>query len=175
MNILFAAAEAHPFIKTGGLADVIGALPKALRQAGCDVRIILPKYAGIPDTYKKSLRPVAVKQVAVGWRNQYCGIEELTLDGIKVYFIDNEYYFGRDGIYGYMDDGERFSFFNRAILEMLPELNFRPDILHCHDWHTAMVPLLLNADYRHLPFYSDIRTVFTIHNLLYQGIFRMRS
>ncbi|MGW9530157.1 glycogen synthase GlgA [Paenibacillus terrae] len=171
MNILFAAAEAHPFIKTGGLADVIGALPKALRQAGCDVRIILPKYAGIPDTYKESLRPVTVKHVAVGWRDQYCGVEELTLDGIKVYFIDNEYYFGRDGIYGYMDDGERFSFFNRAILEVLPNLNFQPDILHCHDWHTAMVPLLLNANYRHLPFYSDIRTVFTIHNLLYQGDF----
>ncbi|EHS55680.1 glycogen synthase GlgA [Paenibacillus sp. Aloe-11] len=171
MNILFAAAEAHPFIKTGGLADVIGALPKALRQAGCDVRIILPKYAGIPDTYKSSLRPVTIKHVPVGWREQYCGVEELTLDGIKVYFIDNEYYFGREGVYGYMDDGERFSFFNRAVLEILPDLDFRPDILHCHDWHTAMVPLLLHADYRHLPFYSEIRTVFTIHNLLYQGDF----
>ncbi|MDP4098659.1 glycogen synthase GlgA [Paenibacillus sp. P96] len=171
MNILFAAAEVHPFIKTGGLADVIGALPKALLKAGNDVRVILPKYSGIPESYQKNMKQVALKQVQMGWRNQYCGIEQLTLDGVKVYFVDNEYYFARDGIYGYMDDGERFSFLNKAILDVLPDLGFKPDILHCHDWHTAMIPLLLRDQYGHHDFYQGIRTVFTIHNLLYQGEF----
>jgi starch synthase len=171
MKVLFAAAEAHPFIKTGGLADVIGALPKALKGAGVDVRVILPKYKGIPEQFRSQMEPVAVLDVPVGWRNQYCGIEQIVYDGIPVYFVDNEYYFGRDGIYGYMDDGERFAFFNRAVLECLPSINFQPDVLHCHDWHAAVVPLLLKAHYRHIPFYSNMRTVFTIHNLLYQGVF----
>lgn len=171
MNILFAAAEAHPFIKTGGLADVMGALPKALFKAGNDVRVILPKYAGIAEQYKESMKLTLVKRVQIGWRNQYCGIEQLTLDGIKFYFVDNEYYFAREGIYGYMDDGERFSFLNRAILEILPMLDFKPDILHCHDWHTAMIPLLLRDQYSYQEFYQGIKTVFTIHNLLYQGEF----
>ncbi|MFB5675730.1 glycogen synthase GlgA [Paenibacillus terreus] len=171
MNILFAAAEVHPFIKTGGLADVLGALPKALLKTGSDVRVILPKYAGIAEQYKRSMKPVMEKRVQIGWRNQFCGIEQLTLDGVKFYFVDNEYYFGREGIYGYMDDGERFSFLNRAVLEVLPELDFKPDILHCHDWHTAMIPLLLRDQYSHQEFYQGIKTVFTIHNLLYQGDF----
>lgn len=171
MKVLFAAAEAHPFIKTGGLADVIGALPKALKAAGVDVRVILPKYRGIPEKYASQMEHIAVVDVPVGWRNQYCGIERIIHDGIPVYFIDNEYYFGRDGIYGYMDDGERFAFYNRAVLHCLPEIGFQPDVLHCHDWHAAVIPLLLNAHYRHDPFYSKMRTVFTIHNLLYQGVF----
>lgn len=171
MKVLFAAAEAHPFIKTGGLADVIGALPKALKGAGVDVRVILPKYKGIPEAYTAELEHVAVVDVPVGWRNQYCGIERLVYDGIPIYFIDNEYYFGRDGIYGYMDDGERFAFYNRAVLECLPAIGFQPDVLHCHDWHAAVIPLLLKAHYRHDEFYSGMRTVFTIHNLLYQGVF----
>ncbi|MNH97891.1 Glycogen synthase [compost metagenome] len=171
MKVLFAAAEAHPFVKTGGLADVIGALPKALKGVGVDVRVILPKYKGIPEKFVSQMEHVAALSVPVGWRNQYCGIERIIYDGIPVYFIDNEYYFGRDGIYGYMDDGERFSFFNRAVLECLETLDFQPDVLHCHDWHAAVIPMLLQAHYRHNPFYSEIRTVFTIHNLLYQGVF----
>lgn len=172
MKVLFAAAEAHPFIKTGGLADVIGALPKALKSAGVDVRVILPKYRGISEKFKSQMEPVAVVDVPVGWRSQYCGIERIVLDGIPIYFIDNEYYFGgRDGIYGYMDDGERFAFYNRAVLECLPAIGFQPDVLHCHDWHAAVIPMLLQGHYRHDPFYAEMRTVFTIHNLLYQGVF----
>ncbi|MNB82813.1 Glycogen synthase [compost metagenome] len=171
MKCLFAAAEAHPFVKTGGLADVIGALPKALKGAGVDVRVILPKYKGIPEAYTAQMEHVAVVDVPVGWRSQYCGIERIIFEGIPVYFIDNEYYFGRDGIYGYMDDGERFAFYNRAVLECLPAIDFQPDVLHCHDWHAAVIPMLLKAHYRHLEFYSGMRTVFTIHNLLYQGVF----
>ncbi|MBP1999835.1 starch synthase [Paenibacillus shirakamiensis] len=171
MKILFAAAEAIPFIKTGGLADVIGALPKALLKAGHDVRIVIPKYKMIPESFKNQLKPVDIIQVPLGWRSQYCGIEVLTYEGIPVYFVDNEYYFGRDGIYGYGDDAERFAFLNRAVLEMLPYINFQPDVIHCHDWHTSLIPVLMKHHYLHNPFYQSIRTVFTVHNLLYQGIF----
>lgn len=171
MKVLFAAAEAHPFIKTGGLADVIGALPKALKAAGVDVRVILPKYRGILEKFTSKMEHLTEVYVPIGWRNQYCGIEQMVYDGIPVYFIDNEYYFGRDGIYGYMDDGERFAFYNRAVLECLPAIDFQPDVLHCHDWHAAVIPMLLQGHYRHNPFYSEMRSVFTIHNLLYQGVF----
>jgi starch synthase len=171
MKVLFAAAEAHPFIKTGGLADVIGALPKALKGAGVDVRVILPKYRGIPEKFTSKMEHLTEVYVPIGWRNQYCGIEHMVYDGIPVYFIDNEYYFGRDGIYGYMDDGERFAFYNRAVLECLPAIDFQPDVLHCHDWHAAVIPMLLQGHYRHNPFYREMRSVFTIHNLLYQGVF----
>ncbi|WP_339314514.1 glycogen synthase GlgA [Paenibacillus sp. FSL R10-2734] len=171
MKVLFAAAEAHPFVKTGGLADVIGALPKALKGAGVDVRVILPKYRGIPEKFTSNMEHLTEVYVPIGWRSQYCGIERMVYDGIPVYFIDNEYYFGRDGIYGYMDDGERFAFYNRAVLECLPAIDFQPDVLHCHDWHAAVIPMLLHGHYRHNPFYSEMRSVFTIHNLLYQGVF----
>lgn len=172
MNVLFAAAEGHPFIKTGGLADVIGALPQALRKNGVDVRVVIPKYKGIPDRYLEKMEPVTVTDVYVGWRKQYCGVERLVHNGVTFYFIDNEYYFGRDGIYGYTDDGERFAFFNRAVLEVIPMLeDFQPDVIHCHDWHAAMIPLIKKAHYDHLAAYRSIKTVFTIHNLLYQGIF----
>ncbi|OAB25398.1 starch synthase [Paenibacillus macquariensis subsp. defensor] len=171
MKVLFAAAESTPFIKTGGLADVIGALPKELLNSGMDVRVILPKYRGIAQQYRDAMEHVGEVYIQLGWRRQYCGIERIIHEGIPIYFIDNEYYFGRDNVYGYMDDGERFSFFNKAILQVIHELDFQPDVLHCHDWHTAMIPLLLEADYRNDPFYAKMRTVFTIHNLLYQGIF----
>lgn len=171
MKVLFAAAESVPFIKTGGLADVIGALPKALQSSGVDVRVILPKYHGIAQEYRDAMTHIGEVYVQVGWRRQYCGIERIIHEGIPIYFVDNEYYFGRDGVYGYMDDGERFAFFNRAVLEVIRAVDFQADVLHCHDWHTAMIPLLLEAHYRHDPFYSNIRTVFTIHNLLYQGVF----
>lgn len=171
LKLLFAASECGPYIKTGGLADVIAALPKSLRGMGEDIRVVLPKYRGIPEEYRERMEHVGETRVRVGWREQYCGIESLAEDGVTIYFVDNEYYFGRDGIYGYMDDGERFSFFNRAVLEVLPVIGFQPDVLHCHDWHTAMIPLLLEDVYRHDPFYAGIRTVFTIHNLLYQGVY----
>ncbi|EHB64608.1 glycogen synthase GlgA [Paenibacillus lactis] len=171
MKLLYAASECGPFIKTGGLADVIAALPKALRSLGTDIRVVLPKYKDIPGEYRERMTHLGETRVQVGWRQQYCGIESLVEDGVTIYFIDNEYYFGRDGIYGYMDDGERFAYFNRAVLDMLPVIDYQPDVLHCHDWHTAMIPLLLEDVYRHDPFYSGIKTVFTIHNLLYQGVF----
>ncbi|HEY2493557.1 MAG TPA: glycogen synthase GlgA [Paenibacillus sp.] len=171
MKVLFAAAESTPFIKTGGLADVIGALPKALKQSGEDIRVILPKYRGIPNEYSEATSHVGEVNVQVGCRSQYCGIETLIHEGIPIYFIDNEYYFGRDAVYGFMDDGERFAFFNRAVIEVLRVIDFKADVVHCHDWHTAMIPLLLEAQYRHDAFYQDMRTVLTIHNLLYQGVF----
>lgn len=171
MNICFAAAEAAPFMKTGGLADVIGALPKALTVAGHDVRVVLPKYREIPAEYKERMKHLGAVEVPIGWRRQYGGVEALNWEGVPVYFIDNEYYFGREGVYGHWDDGERFAFLNRAVLEILPLIGFAPDIIHCHDWHTAMVPLLLREHYKDSLFHKDIRTVYTVHNLLYQGIF----
>lgn len=171
MNILFAASEAVPFVKSGGLADVIGSLPAALKRLGADVRIILPKYEDIPEAFKARMETVKTLTVAVGWRNQYCGIQELIADGIHCYFIDNEFYFRRKGLYGYGDDAERYVFFSRAVLEALPHLSFVPDIVHCHDWQTGLIPYLLATRYGGHPFYGRIRTMFTIHNLRYQGQF----
>ncbi|MEH7334987.1 glycogen synthase GlgA [Neobacillus drentensis] len=171
MKVLFAVSECGPFAKSGGLADVAGSLPKELKSLGTDVRVILPKYGTISDEYKKEMKKVKEFTVQVGWRNQYCGIEELTHQGVTFYFVDNEYYFKREGLYGYYDDGERFAYFNRAVLEAIAELNFFPDVLHCHDWHTAMIPYLLRSEYYKRKGYGLIRTVFTIHNLQFQGIF----
>jgi starch synthase len=171
MNVLFVASESVPFIKTGGLADVIGSLPKELNKHGVQARVILPKYSDIPAEWKKKMKPKATCTVWVGWRRQYCGIEEAIVDGVHYYFVDNEYYFNRNGLYGHYDDGERFAYFCRAVLEALPLLDFDPDILHCHDWHTGMVSVMLKAHYGHIPYYQRIRTVFTIHNLKYQGVF----
>ncbi|WP_059053029.1 glycogen synthase GlgA [Paenibacillus senegalimassiliensis] len=171
MNILFAAAEAAPLVKTGGLADVIGALPKALIAAGHDVRIMLPKYKALSDAVLGRMVHIGTKDVPVGWRQKYGGLALVHWDGLPIYLIDNEEYFRRDGIYGHGDDGERFAYFDRAVLELLPLTGFVPDIIHCHDWHTGMIPLLLREHYRHQAFYRDIRTVYTIHNLLYQGNF----
>jgi starch synthase len=153
------------------LADVIGSLPRALKEQNVDVRVILPKYEDIPENIRGEMKRVAEFRVYVGWRNQYCGLEEFTQDGIHYYFIDNEFYFKRKGIYGYGDDAERFVFFSRAVCEALSYMDFVPDIIHCHDWQSGLVPFILKAHYGHLPQYRSIKTVFTIHNLKYQGHF----
>ncbi|MFJ5715799.1 glycogen synthase GlgA [Neobacillus sp. NPDC093127] len=171
MKVLFAVSECGPFAKSGGLADVAGSLPKELRSLGTDVRVILPKYGTISDDYKKEMKKLKEFFVPVGWRNQYCGIEELTHQGVTYYFVDNEYYFKREQLYGFFDDGERFAYFNRAVLEALAELDFFPDVLHCHDWHTAMIPYLIRTEYYKRKGYGLMRTVFTIHNLQFQGVF----
>lgn len=171
MKVLFAVSECGPFAKSGGLADVAGSLPKELKSLGTDVRVILPKYGSIADDFKADMEKINEFTVPVGWRNQYCGIEELIYQGVTYYFVDNEYYFKREGFYGYYDDGERFAYFNRAVLEALEHLDFYPDVLHCHDWHTAMIPFLLRMEYYKRKGYGLIRTVFTIHNLQFQGIF----
>ena len=171
MKVLFAVSECGPFAKSGGLADVAGSLPKELKSLGTDVRVILPKYGSIADDFKADMKKIKEFTVPVGWRNQYCGIEELCYQGVTYYFVDNEYYFKRDGFYGYYDDGERFAYFNRAVLEALAQLDFYPDVLHCHDWHTAMIPFLLRMEYYKRKGYGLIRTVFTIYNLQFQGIF----
>lgn len=171
LKVLFVAAEAAPFAKTGGLGDVIGSLPKELKQQGVDARVILPNYKDIPEKYKKKMVFKTNFSVQVGWRQKYCGILEFVYDGITFYFIDNEDYFKRHGFYGYDDDAERFGFFCRAVLESLSHIDFIPDVIHCHDWHAGMVSVLLDAHYRHLPEYKDIKTLFTIHNLRYQGVF----
>ena len=171
MNVLFAASECAPFIKTGGLGDVIGALPKALKKQGINVSVILPKFNDLPFQIKQDMTHMTSIEVPVGWRQQFCGIEKLVANGITYYFLDNEYYFKRHGSYGYFDDGERFAFFSRAILESIPFLDDHPEIIHCHDWQTGLVSVLLKAHYQKHPLYENIKTVFTIHNLLYQGVY----
>lgn len=171
MKVLFAASEAHPFIKTGGLGDVMGALPKSLVKLGVDVRVVIPKYKNIKDGLKQKLQFVKWFTVSVGWRNQYCGVFQYQYKGVVYYFIDNEYYFNRDGLYGYFDDGERFAFFNRAVLEFIKQVDWQPDLINCNDWQTGMVPVLLNLEYKKDEFYSKIKTVFSIHNLLFKGSF----
>ncbi|MBQ8953400.1 MAG: glycogen synthase GlgA [Clostridia bacterium] len=172
MKILMAASECVPFIKTGGLADVIGALPKHIASEGEDIRIVIPKYGEIPETFRNQMTHLCDFYLDLGWRRQYCGVETLELNGITCYFIDNEYYFNRPYIYGTGgDEVERFAFFDRAVLEILPRIGFFPDVLHCHDWQTGLIPALLKIQYAHLPEYAGIRTAYTIHNLQYQGIF----
>lgn len=171
IKVLFVAAEAAPFVKSGGLGDVVGTLPKELRKQGVDVRVMLPQYQDISVRFTEKMRVQAELTVPVGWRQQYCGINYLDYQGMPFYFIDNKQYFARPGLYGHDDEGERFAFFCRAVLEVLPQLDFFPDILHCHDWHTGMVSVLLNAHYSHMPQYQKLRTLFTIHNLRYQGVF----
>ena len=171
MDILFVASECSPFIKTGGLADVVGTLPGALQEEGVEVSVVLPKYGDIPCSFTSRAEAIMKYKVPVGWRTQFCGVEKLEFNGITYYFIDNEYYFKRDGIYGFFDEAERFAFFNRAVLEMLFHLDYKPDILHCHDWQTSLVSLFLNTHYKDDPFYRGMKTVFTIHNLEYQGVF----
>ena len=176
MKILFVASEAVPFIKTGGLADVVGALAPVLAAKGNDVRVIIPDFGAIPHEYHASMKHVCDFEVQLGWRRQYCGIEEIQKDGVTWYFMDNKYYFGRQYIYGMGgDEYERFGFFCRGVLNMLPIIDFQPDVIHSHDWQSGMIPALLKIQYAHLPFYSGIRTIFTIHNLQYQGIFGIRE
>ncbi|HWR09553.1 glycogen synthase GlgA [Sporomusa sp.] len=171
IKVLFVAGEAAPFIKTGGLGNVVASLPKELRLQGIDARVIIPKYGAIAERFRNNMTVKASFHVPLSWRLQPCGLEELEYDGIPYYFIDNEYYFKRSGIYGHYDDAERYAFFSRAVLEALPHMGFQPHILHCHDWHSSMVSVFLTAHYQSDPFYEKIRTLLTIHNLKYQGVF----
>lgn len=169
MKVLFASSEAYPFAMSGGLADVAGALPKALRKRLIGCRIVMPLYSSIPDELREKMTFVTSITVSVAWRRQYCGIFEAHLNGVIYYFIDNQYYFKRDNMYGNYDDAERFAFFSRAVLDIIPHIDFKPDIIHCNDWQTALIPVFLNTMYRDSEPYKDIKTVFTIHNIQYQG------
>ena len=171
LKVLYVASEAVPFIKTGGLADVAGSLPKALKKQGVDVRVVMPKYGTIPREYLDRMEHVYDGEFTVAWRTKFLGIDKLELDGVTFYFIDNQEYFYREGFYGYGDDAERFAFFSRAALEILPQDNFWPDVIHTNDWHTALVNVYLRLDHIGDERYEKIKTVFTIHNLKYQGVF----
>ena len=169
-KILFVASEARPFIATGGLADVIGSLPQALASdPKYDIRVVLPLYSDIKIEYRRKFSFLGNLYVPLGWRNQYCGVFTYEQDGVTYYFIDNEYYFKRPGCYGYYDDGERFAFFSRSVLEILPFIGFYPEVLHCHDWQSALAIIYLKTLYCQLPDYQFIRSLFTIHNIEYQG------
>lgn len=173
MQIVFASAECAPFVKTGGLGDVAGSLPAALVRAGAEVIVMVPKYATIKDEYKAQMEHFADFYVSLGWRNEYCGLEKLEHDGVTYLFVDNERYFARDYPYGFFDDGERFAFFSKAITESLQHLpaGFECDILHCNDWQTALAPVFLREFYQGLPLYDRVKTVFSIHNVAFQGQF----
>ncbi len=170
LNVLFASSEVFPFAKTGGLGDVAGSLPKAISKLGVDIRVVLPNYKSIPQQYKTDMEYIGYIFVDLSWRHQYCGIFKLVHEDVTYYFLDNEYYFGRNDLYGDFDEAEQFTFFSKAIIEMLPLIGFKPDIIHCNDWQTGIVSLLLQANYKQ-DYFSKIKTVFTIHNLKYQGIF----
>ena len=167
--IVVGASEALPFVKTGGLADVAAALPKALNADGYDCRVVLPLYYDIPDDFKHTMRCLGNVYVPLAWRNQYCGVFTQTYEGVTYYFLDNEYYFKRRGLYGHYDDGERFSFFSKAVLESMSVTGFYPDIIHANDWHTALVPVYLDVFYRGIPQLNGVKTIFTIHNIQFQG------
>ena len=169
MNILFAVSEAAPFVKTGGLGDVAGSLPAALAAEGADVRVILPLYGSIAEKWRLKMNFEFFDYIRLAWRSQYCGVFTLRQDGVTYYFVDNEYYFKRGRVYGEYDDGERFAFFSRAVVDLLPRLGWTPDVIHCNDWQTALIPIYLRQE-RGEPF-EHIRTVFTIHNIEYQGRF----
>jgi len=174
MKIWFASSEAAPFAKTGGLADVAGSLPKALKKLGVDIRVVLPKYRQIPPEYVNKMRFVGYTYVDLSWRHEYCGIFTLEHEGIPFYFLDNERFFNRDWYYGQPDEGERFAFFSKAVLEVLPVIKFKPWIIHCNDWQTGLVPIFLDAHYRNFRnkgFFQSMHTIMTIHNLKYQGVF----
>jgi starch synthase len=171
MNVLYAVFEASPFAKTGGLGDVGGALPVFLKEDGVDVRVIMPKHDAIPDKFKSKFRKIFNFQLQLGWRRLYCGMEMLKYKGVTYYFIDNEYYFKRDSLYGYDDDAERVAFFCKGVLESLIRLDkFKPNIIHCNDWHTSMIPIMLKEYFGDHPYYFDIKSIITIHNLKFQGI-----
>jgi len=169
MKLLFAAAECAPFFKTGGLGDVIGTLPKVLAKENVETAVVLPYFTKMSDTYKKQLEDVLHFEVNVGWRKQYCGVKKITIDEVTYYFIDNLYYFDREELYGYYDDGERFAYFQMAVIELMEKIDFIPDILHVNDYHTAMIPFLLKEKYHWIKAYRNIRTVLTIHNIQFQG------
>lgn len=169
MKVLFAVSECKPFIASGGLGDVAGSLPQALRKRMIGCRVVLPLYDAIKQEYKDEMRFLTNITVPVAWRRQYCGIFELRRDGVVYYFLDNQYYFKRGSIYGHYDDAERFAFFSRAVLEIIPAIDFKPDIIHCNDWQTGLIPVYYSTMYAQRPGYENIKTVFTIHNIQYQG------
>ncbi|MGL5124975.1 MAG: glycogen synthase, partial [Fusobacteriaceae bacterium] len=169
-KILFVSGEVWPFVKTGGLGDVAYSLPKELKKLGAEVRVILPKYDQIPWHYKKDMVHLGHKTIELGWRQEYLGIEMLVLEGVTYYFVDNMKYFCRSKIYGEGDDCERFAFFCKSVIESFDLTAFYPDIIHCNDWHTGMVPVYLDEQKRHGHF-GNIKTMFTIHNLRFQGVF----
>ena len=171
-KILMCASEVAPFAKSGGLGDVLGALPQSLSKLGHDVRVVLPKYGCIPQEFREQMEFLFFIYIPLGWRRKYCGVFRLVREGVTYYFVDNEYYFGDPYLYKW-NDLERFAFYDKACLEILRHLDFKPDILHCHDWQAGMVPVLLNAYFVRDEFYQGIKTVFTIHNLRYQGVYSM--
>ncbi len=172
MNILFAISEAYPFAKTGGLGDVGGSLPAALKEQKIEVRVIMPRYGTIPLELQQQIEHITTFKVQLSWRKIHCSLSRLYYDDVYYYFIENEYYFNRERLYGFEDDAERFAFFSKAVLECLTKLgDFQPDIIHCNDWHTALIPLIIKENYGNNPFYFDIKTLFTVHNLKHQGIF----
>lgn len=171
MKVLYAASEALPFMASGGLGDVAGSLPQALRKRLIGARVVMPLYDGIKQELKDSMKFITHISVPVAWRRQYCGIFEARAGGVIYYLLDNQYYFKRDSIYGHYDDAERFAFFSRAILEIIPYIDFKPDIIHCNDWQTALTPLYYSTMYAEKPGYENIKTVFTIHNIQYQGVY----
>ena len=171
MKVLYAASEALPFAASGGLADVAGSLPQALRKRLIGCRVVMPLYDTIKQELKDTMKFITNISVPVAWRRQYCGIFEAKHKGVTYYLIDNQYYFKRGGLYGFYDDAERFAFFSRAILEIIPHIDFKPDIIHCNDWQTALTPLYYSTMYATQPGYENIKTVFTIHNIQYQGVY----
>lgn len=171
MKILFVASECAPFAKTGGLGDVLWSLPRALKDENTEVSVILPKYTQIPAEYREKMVHVTDFTVDVSYRRQYCGVDSLSMEGITYYFIDSLYYFDREGLYGYIDDGERFAFFSLAVMEAMEKIGFIPDVLHVNDWQAAIIPLLLKVKYSWISSFRDIKTMLTIHNLKFQGIF----
>ncbi|MBR5445481.1 MAG: glycogen synthase, partial [Clostridia bacterium] len=174
MKILYAASEALPYASTGGLADVVGSLPQAVKKElgeGADVRVVIPLYSAIRRKFAEEIQMVCELNVKLAWRNQYCGIWQTQASGVTFYFIDNEYYFNRSALYGSFDDAERFAYFGKAIMELMAAVGFYPDVLHANDWQTAPAVIYLKRKYAHLPDYQGIRTLFTIHNIDYQGIY----
>lgn len=171
MKVLYVASEAVPFAKTGGLADVAGSLPQALLAEGIDVRVIMPKFGKISETYRNAMEHVYDGELNVSWRQKFVGLDKYVHKGVTYYFVDNEEYFGRDGFYGYDDDAERFSFFSRAVLNLLPAMDFWPDVIHTNDWHAGLVNVFLKLEHMGDERYQNIRTLYTIHNLKYQGVF----
>ena len=171
MKVLYAASEALPFIASGGLGDVAGSLPHALRKRLIGCRVVLPMYDTIKQELKDTMKFITHISVPVAWRRQYCGIFEAKYNGVIYYLIDNQYYFKRATIYGHYDDAERFAFFSRAVLEIIPYIDFKPDIIHCNDWQTALTPVYYSAMYANSPGYENIKTIFTIHNIQYQGVY----
>ena len=171
MKVLYAASEALPFIASGGLGDVAGSLPQALRKRLVGCRVVMPLYDNIKQELKDTMKFITNISVPVAWRRQYCGIFEARSGGVIYYLLDNQYYFKRDSLYGFYDDAERFAFFSRAILEIIPYIDFKPDIIHCNDWQTALTPVYYSTMYAQRPGYENIKTVFTIHNIQYQGVY----